>query len=519
MQKLLILYLLGLLMVFASCGEEVIENGIYGTVKDAATDEPIAGATITTEPLTQTPSTTESGVFRITDVAPGVYKVTVTATGYRPQTREVHVKDKLVEENFRLEKQELIVTPTALVFAPNRTTLSLTIGRKGNRTLTWEIDQTFEQWLEVSPLKGEVGSISNSVTVKLLRDRLPSATDELTTEIVVRSNGGDVSVSVTVQTTTNGAKAKLLPQRVGVVFVGDKPFATPEQIALENSIGRAYVTNRKANVVSVINIWTDSVIEAIPINQAAGAVLKWARGIFANPNQHEVYVTNFWSGTVSVINSLEGKESDSIPVGDTPVALTTSEDGMTLYVTRTPKDGGEVAVVDLGARKVIKTIQLGGELSGIARKERFLYVANSLKNTIDVIDTQNHELRNPIPVGANPTAVVVSLKRDFVYVANSGDGTVSIIDTVAQSVIGTIPVGHKPSGLAVDSGYDDGDVVYVTNSQDRSISVIDVATGKVIGAPITVGTSPIGISVLDGGNKIYVVNSGSNDVSILTNVP
>lgn len=100
--------------------------------------------------------------------------------------------------------------------------------------------------------------------------------------------------------------------------------------------------------------------------------------------------------------------------------------------------------------------------------------------------------------------------------ANSFDDTVSIIDTVNQNVSGEpIRVGHQPSGLAVDGGYDDGDVVYVTNYQDRSLSVIDIATRTETDKPITVGTFPIGAAVLDGGDKIYVVNSGSDDVSIL----
>lgn len=120
-----------------------------------------------------------------------------------------------------------------------------------------------------------------------------------------------------------------------------------------------------------------------------------------------------------------------------------------------------------------------------------------------------------IPVGANPTAVAAPPKRNFVYVANSFDDTVSIIDTVDQRVIGTISVGHQPSGLAVDTSYNDGDVVYVTNYQDRSLSVIDIATCTGTDKPITVGSFPIGAAVLDGGNKIYVVNSGSDDVSIL----
>ncbi len=309
---------------------------------------------------------------------------------------------------------------------------------------------------------------------------------------------------------------KPLPRRVGTVFEGDKPFANPEQIALEPLAGRAYVTNGKANVISVINTWGDNVMDTIPVNQGVKVGPKWARGIVVNPDRNEVYVTNFWSGSVSVLDTLNNEEVAQIPVGDAPIALVTSEDRNTLYVTRAPKDNGDVVVIDLIAREVVKRIPIGGEPSGIARKDNFLYVANSRQNTLFVIDIQRHAIHKVIPVGANPSAVAASPKRNFVYIANSFDDTVSIIDTVDQRVIGTISVGHQPSGLAVDTNYDDGDVVYVTNYQDRNLSVIDIVTRTGTDKPITVGAFPVGVAVLDGGDKIYVVNSGSNDVSILS---
>jgi len=369
--------------------------------------------------------------------------------------------------------------------------------------------------LSREPLRGEVGAKSSSVAIKLLRERLPNTDEEHNADIVIRSNGGDITVTVTVLAEESGTRTKLIPQRAGAVFVGDLPFAGPEQIAVYASIGRAFVTNSKANLISVIDTFTDKVIKQIPINQAGGG-LKWARGIIVNPNRREGYVANYWRGTISVIDAIEMAERNLIQVGTAPIAMETAPDGDKLYLLRSPKAGGELVVIDLQSRQKVKNAPIGVELSAIARKGEFLYIADTIKNQVFVVDSQTLSIEDEIPVGAKPIALASSPHQDFVYVANALDGTVSIINTVNRRVEETIRVGSQPKGLAVDGGYDDGDLVYVTNSGARSVSVIDVAKRKVIGAPITVGTGPIGIAVLSRGNKIYVVNSISDDVSILS---
>lgn len=526
MQKSLAIGFLALLTIFMSCGDDdddIIENGIYGTVTDAATNEAIIDASVV---LKYTPEHEETikeektkepdGGYRFEDLKQHEYVVIVRASGYRsPTPKKTFVTDGLVRLNFELERQELIVTPIKLVFAPDRTTLALTLSKQSNRTVTWEINpDSLEPWLSVKPLEGEIGSISSSVAVKLLREHLPDQSEEQNTDIIIRSNGCDATVTVTVQATENGTTAKRIPQRSGEVLVGDLPFAGPEQIAVDAFLGRAFVTNSNANLISVLDTFTDQVTKQIAINQADDG-LKWARGIVANSDRREVYVANYWSGTISLLDAIELVELELIQVGNAPIAMAVASDATQLYLICSPKAGGELVVIDLQSRQKVRSVPIGTELSDIARKGDFFYIADTVKNMVHVVDAQTLSIDEQIPVGAKPIALVASPERDFVYVANALDGTVSIIDTISRRVEKTITVGSQPKGLAVDGNYVDGDVVYVTNSGARSISVLDVAKRKVIGDPITVGTNPIGIAVLSSGNKIYVVNSFSDDVSIL----
>ncbi len=149
------------------------------------------------------------------------------------------------------------------------------------------------------------------------------------------------------------------------------------------------------------------------------------------------------------------------------------------------------------------------------------YVANSISNTVSVIDTATDQVTgSPIPVGNTPGGVAVNPDGSRVYVTNGCassssclNGTVSVIDTATDQVTGSpIPVGYEPYGVAVSP---DGSRVYVANACDSSssinctygtVSVIDTATDQVTGSPIPVGYEPFGIAVSPDGSRVYVGN-------------
>ncbi|MGH6848189.1 MAG: YncE family protein [Methylocella sp.] len=63
---------------------------------------------------------------------------------------------------------------------------------------------------------------------------------------------------------------------------------------------------------------------------------------------------------------------------------------------------------------------------------------------------------------------------------------VSVIDTVANTVVATIPVGSLPIGIAITK---DGTHAYVVNDGSNNVSVIATASKTTV----AVGTSPFGV--------------------------
>ena len=81
-------------------------------------------------------------------------------------------------------------------------------------------------------------------------------------------------------------------------------------------------------------------------------------------------------------------------------------------------------------------------------------------------------------------------------------------------IMKSIPVGNTPLDVAVNTN---SNKVYVVNYGDDNVSVIDGKTNKWL-KDIKVGKNPIRIDINPNVSKIYVTNQGSNDVSVINEV-
>ena len=299
--------------------------------------------------------------------------------------------------------------------------------------------------------------------------------------------------------------------------------ASPYGVALVGNT--AYVANQGTNTVSVINTLTGQTVRS-PIVVGSAPT-----GVVASPDGSYVYVANRTSGTVSVIRTSNNTvvdinpgttAIDSIKVGSQPemIAVNTSAittptgviaKGARLYVTN--YGSGTVSVIDVSnplAPKLVDTntattttidaIKVGTNPRGIAFAVvpgvgPRIYVVNRTSNTVSVIDAVTNKVidANPattttvdaITVGSTPQQIAISPDGKSAYVTNYGSNTVSIIDTVTNKVVDAKPattavdaiaVRSTPAGVAVSA---DGSVVYVANGDDR-ISVIDAKTKTVV---------------------------------------
>ncbi|WP_162958724.1 YncE family protein [Nocardia yunnanensis] len=139
------------------------------------------------------------------------------------------------------------------------------------------------------------------------------------------------------------------------------------------------------------------------------------------------------------------------------------------------------------------------------------YVANSVGNSVSVIDMASKAVAATIAVGKSPSALAVDTDAHTLYVTDQDDNTLSVIDTNTRAVVATVPVGKNPSGVAVDFG---AHVAYVANLGENSVSVLD-ATTRTVTATLSGLKGAIAVAVDPGSHRAYVADRDSNSVSVL----
>jgi trimeric autotransporter adhesin len=282
---------------------------------------------------------------------------------------------------------------------------------------------------------------------------------------VTNFNSNTLSVIDTVSNT------RLLPD----IVVG----TGPQGVAINPALNRAYVASNDGNL-SVVDLTSNTVVATISLGGGGGS---WGVGVL--PAANRVYVTNSFGGTLSVVDT-------------TPNTATTN--------------------------KVIATIRVGNSPKGVAVNPvtNRVYVANSGDNTVSVINAVSNAVdpSSPIGVGSAPLDISLNPGTNRAYVANGFSSIISVIDTTTNAVK-QVSVGTFHRGITVNPSTNRA---YVVNSDIGSISVIDINTANNVTnntelasphSPIPVGTAPQGIAVNVTTNRVYVVNNGSNTVSVI----
>ena len=204
-------------------------------------------------------------------------------------------------------------------------------------------------------------------------------------------------------------------------------------------------------------------------------------------------------------------------VGDlasNPAGIALSDDGATLFLANNESGrqngyAGRVTALNAKTGEFISQLAPGGFPFGIAQRGGLGYVTCERDNMVVTFDTTANQIKGSIPVGANPTGLLLGPAGKTLYVANSSSDTISVIDTATQRVVHTILVrpaevhglpGCTPIGLTLTP---DGKTLLVACADLNSVAVIDVESGEVRGY-LPTGWYPTSVQVTPDGASLYV---------------
>lgn len=171
-----------------------------------------------------------------------------------------------------------------------------------------------------------------------------------------------------------------------------------------------------------------------------------------------------------------------------PLDLVVGQGGKVLYVAEAT--ASKVAVFDVGAGKVVKSISLGDPAGGLVLSPdgSKLYASGAaVKGSVYVIDVKTGKIAGKVKVGHTPGALAISPDGKTLYVCNLFDNNVSVVDTASNEEVATIAVRREPVAAVVTA---DGKTLFVANQLPAGasdgdyaaaeVSVIDTASKKVV---------------------------------------
>jgi YVTN family beta-propeller protein len=199
-------------------------------------------------------------------------------------------------------------------------------------------------------------------------------------------------------------------------------------------------------------------------------------GLAHHPSKPLIFAANrgtgVLSGHVAVFDTAAAKLLATIPVEVNPYKIVLDAAGKYLYVSNWGSDS--VSVIDVETRKTVRRIAVGDNPNDMTlAKDGRLYIACGNSNDVWVVDTKKmravHQISTAMhpnaPLGSTPNAVLLDKQEKMLFVANADNNNVAVVNIAEAeeyNVMGFIPTGWYPSSLALTP---DGKKLYVGNGK------------------------------------------------------
>jgi len=236
-------------------------------------------------------------------------------------------------------------------------------------------------------------------------------------------------------------------------------------------------------------------------------------------------VANQTSQSLSIIDPVTEKQIAAVPEDAyTGHEVAASPDGKLAFVPiygnsgvgKPGTDGSTMDVVDIGNRKIVKTVDFGHGVRPhkpvYDPNSKLLYVTTELDKTVTAIDPKTLKIVGTIPTGA-AEAHMLAITRDghYGYTANVGAGSVSVLDLKARKLVTVIPIAKTVQRISLSN---DDKLVFVADYTKPQMAAIDTATNKVK-SWIALPSIGYGTASTKDGKWLLVAMTSANKVAVV----
>ena len=221
------------------------------------------------------------------------------------------------------------------------------------------------------------------------------------------------------------------------------PLSRPHGLAFAN--GKLYFTIEADKKIARYDPAADTIDWQFETGQAGTHMVLPTR------DAKTIFTSNIGSDSVSVIEpDASGQWTQTvIPVGKGPEGIDLSPDGKLVWSAHS-RDGG-VSIIDVSAKKVVQTLNVGTKRSNrikLTRDGKFALISDLEAGDLVVLDTATRKEIKRLALGRMPEGILIAPDGARAFVAVNGDNNVAVIDLKTWAVTSRISAGAGPDGLS-----------------------------------------------------------------------
>jgi YVTN family beta-propeller protein len=152
------------------------------------------------------------------------------------------------------------------------------------------------------------------------------------------------------------------------------------------------------------------------------------------------------------------------------------------------------------AKEIIRDYSLNSNNIAINKRNTYIYTANLDVHTVTIYNVEKQKVDAEIPVGKEPSQLVLSPDEKYLYVSCLYDHQVDIISLERKKVVDSIQTGIEPYGVMTSQ---DGKKLFVSNFRSGNLQVFNLKDKKLV-KEVPLGDRPRSITITSKGDKLYI---------------
>lgn len=259
----------------------------------------------------------------------------------------------------------------------------------------------------------------------------------------------------------------------------------------------AFVTSQNANMVSVVDLTSGTILAEVPVEGAPAPVAY-------DPAHGRAYVISAETGRLSVLDE-SGVPLRQVEMGEGAFGIAAAADGGAFL---TDWYGEKLIRLDADL-KPLWTAPTGKAPAGVAVSQdgKLVATADRDDNRLSIFDASTGQLIAHVATGLHPYSVTWYEGR--FWTADVQGDSVTVIDPAQAKAVGQVKTGSHPYGIAFAGGKG-----FVTDQYAGTVTVFDPESLTEL-SQIETGDYPEGIATLPDGSGVAVAHWDSNTLVLI----